>query len=327
MGSEGRDVLNEWLAFLKAVPGAAKAFTEVVGELGHAGAALVRIGTAKAEQKVQAIKSDTQMATEVSEALTRVAVLHIEKNADSLGPRALAYGARRFVKQQQNREAVTFEALEPIRLNPPDEPPKGMPSDDWLNVFGKLAENASSEKLRAHFAHVLESEIRTPGAISFAALHMVALLDDQLAQRIERVRPFIFEKENIAVIGHFRTSSDAYLDLVSLANIGFLHLAQHGVGSDDSKDAGVIAIFRCETKIVIVPTQPELDARLLQLPAVQVPAALISQAGQELLSSLAPVPQSAQLPAYLRDWLLEQGYDGVRIEPLPSELAHASTNA
>ena len=54
MGSEGREVLNEWLALLKAVPGAAKALTEVVGEVGHAGAALVRIGTAKAEQKVQA---------------------------------------------------------------------------------------------------------------------------------------------------------------------------------------------------------------------------------------------------------------------------------
>lgn len=306
-------MLKEWLDLLKAIPGAAKALTEVVGEVGHAGAALVRIGTAKAEQKVQAIKSDTQMATEASEALTRVAIQHIEQNADSLGPRALAYGARRFVKQQQNREAVTFEALENLRLNPPDEPPSAMPTDDWLNVFGKLAENASSEKLRAHFAHVMESEIRKPGSISLVTLQMVSLLDEQLAQCIERIRPYIIDGANIPLIGKM-TQGDYYMDLVSLAGIGFVHIADHSFTTEDDADPGgqpIEFVFeRC--RIVVPPVQIAPD--VLRTPVVTVPSVIVSQAGRELLTSLAPTPLAHDLPAMLHLWLRGQGFQNARMQ-------------
>jgi hypothetical protein len=42
---------NDLEELLKSIPGAAKAVAHLVRELGNAGTALVRIGTAKAEQK------------------------------------------------------------------------------------------------------------------------------------------------------------------------------------------------------------------------------------------------------------------------------------
>ena len=308
-----REMLNEWLALLKAIPGAAKALTEVVGELGHAGAALVRIGTAKAEQKVQAIKNDTQMATEVSEALTRAAIQHIEQNADSLGPRALAYGARRFVKQQQNREAVAFEALEHLRLSPPREQPKGEPSEDWLHVFSKLAENASSEKLRAHFAHVLESEIRKPGSISFVTLQMTSLLDDQLAKKIERMRPYILDGVNIPLIGKM-TRGDYYSDLVALAGVGFVHIADHTFTVDDT-DEGAPVEFALDQLVVRVPAI-EIAPGVRRTPKVTVPSIIVSQAGQELLSTLPAVLGSPEAAQMLCDWLRTHGYPMAEIVPI-----------
>jgi len=97
------------------------------------------------------------------------------------------------MKEQDNREIVVCKTIENIRLNPPESPPNETPSDDWLNLFGKYAELATSEKMREHWAAILEGEIRRPGAFSFAALQLASVMDEKLARIIENIRPWMLD--------------------------------------------------------------------------------------------------------------------------------------
>jgi hypothetical protein len=53
---------------------------------------------------------------------------------------------------------------------------------DWINLFARHAEAATSERMRALFAKVLAGEIRKPGSFSPTTMRMVSELDPQTAR-------------------------------------------------------------------------------------------------------------------------------------------------
>jgi hypothetical protein len=228
--------MTTWLDLIKAIPGLAKAAAELIGDVSRVGSSAAKLASAKIDEPRRAIEDRTKQNAAIAQAVTeskvaivqavaKASVEYIESNSHHIGERALAYGVERLIREQNNREAVVTKTIELIGENPLPEIPQEVPSDDWLNLFGRYAENATSEKLREHWASILSGEIRKPGTFSFATLHLASILDERLARTIEVIRPWILEKEHIAIVGPFR-KGEFYNALLVLAGIGFVHLGR-----------------------------------------------------------------------------------------------------
>jgi hypothetical protein len=316
--------MSDWLSFVKSIPGAAKALTELVGEIGHLGASGAKLGRAKIDQRRRSIENQTNQDTDMSnvrtesdvaitEAITAASIKYIEANAQQIGERALSHGVQRMVKEQQNRENVAIKTVETLQLEPPKEITSEIPSDDWLNLFGRYAQDATSEKMQYHWAHILAGEIRKPGSFSFITLHLASVLDEKLARIIESLRPWIIATDNIALVGPF-AKGDRYSDLIILAGIGFVNIANHAITPDASDDPAAPVAFLFESGRVNVPHDPsyvKTGNTVLQAPEPYIPTACITPAGLELLSILPPVQQDPELPIIIKAYLIEVGFKNV----------------
>lgn len=93
------------------------------------------------------------------------------------------------LKKQINREAVAVEAAEDLRSDPP-QADKSV-DEDFLDRLGSYAENATSERMQKLFGRVLAGEIRTPGTYSLAALNALSLMDQRVAQAVEKAAHWV----------------------------------------------------------------------------------------------------------------------------------------
>jgi hypothetical protein len=133
--------------------------------------------------------------------------------------------ARRF----ENRYAVASEAIELLQAaeatqdsqaNERADGEKAGLDEDWLNVFGDYVEKATSDRLRSLWARVLAGEVRKPGAFSLRTLRFVSELDQETAQRFEKVA-------RLAVTGEIprpmSIEGDPLMELVELEDAGLIH--------------------------------------------------------------------------------------------------------
>jgi hypothetical protein len=295
--------MTSWLDLLNSIPGAAKAVADLVGEIGRAGAGLVRIGTATTNQVVQGIEDDTRARSELADALTDAAKQYIQANATQLGERALTHGINKIVRQQVNREAVTVMALEDLRDDPPKDIPKDTPSDDWLNLFGSYAERASSEAMRRHWAQILSGEIRRPGSFGMATLQMASVLDQNLAKTIEEVAPWIVDDSFIPTVEELNRGP-FYSKMLTLDGIGFLRV---GAGSryHTTTPQGHIYI-PLKNKIItgVGPPNKEITIR----------ATFLTRSGIELLKILA-YDSCDGLLALMTKVLKQKGIEKIQVRP------------
>jgi len=314
----------DWVAFIKTIPGLAKAVAELIGDAANLGSSAAKLGSAKLDQSRRAVEDQTNRATALSEAttngevaltnaITDAAVDYIKGNSLEIGERALKHGIHRLVKQQHNREMVMLETMENLRLNPPASTPDEMPSDDWLNLFGRYAENASSEKMRQHWAHILEGEIRRPGCFSFATLQLASILDERLANIIESFRPWVFEG-GIPMLESI-VGGERYSDIITLAGIGFISLGNHGINATpEPGDMGKVAM-KLEGGIVVVSIPPPIKIGTFERELrVSIPSAIITPAGKELLNALPPVKQNHELVEIFRAYLAEEGFKDITVK-------------
>jgi hypothetical protein len=308
--------MSDWIAFIKSIPGAAKALTELIGDLGHLGSSVAKLGVAKIDKPKRAIEDQTnrdaalskatgESDVAITKAISAATVKYIAANAQQIGERALAHGIHRFVKQQENREAVAIKTIENLRLDPPNPPPTDTPSDDWLNLFGRYAENASSEKMREHWSHILEGEIRKPGRFSFVTLQLASILDERLASVIECVRPWICDGTCIPMLGPY-TRQDGYEDLITLAGIGFLHMGNHAIKLDELPgDVAEIELIEGKIRIIKISERPD----------PMLPVVVLTTAGKELISIVQPARQPDELPKLLLEFLADAGIPDATYDP------------
>jgi hypothetical protein len=313
----------DWLDFIKSIPGLAKAITDLIGDISHLGSSAAKLGSAKIDRPRRAIEDQTNRDTAATKAMTESEVAitralsdatvdYIKANAIEIGERALSNGVHRLIKQQRNRELVVIETIENLQLDPPKSVPSDPPSDDWLNLFGRYAENASSDKMRQHWAHLLEGEIRRPGSFSFITLHLASVLDERLAKTIEQFRPWIFEERNIPLINPI-SEGERYSELITLAAIGFLDMGNHAIHIDESQDCTDIRIKFDAGTLVVPPGPPAVQIGNVSLPKLRVtiPTAIITPAGLELLSVLPKIQQNADLPRFIFAFLQREGFVGI----------------
>jgi Protein of unknown function (DUF2806) len=317
--------MTTWLEFIQSIPGLAKAVTELIGDVGRVGSSGAKLAIAIIDQKSTAIEDDTQHDKAVSQAITEAdvqitkaiaesAVQYVKSQGPVFGELALSHGIQRIIKKQVNLEAVVVKTIDNLKIAPPDKMPADQPSDDWLNLFGSYAENATSEKMREHWAHILAGEIKNPGSFSFITLHLASVLDEKLAAIIDEFRPWIIS-DTLPLIDPMG-KDEAYGKVVTLAGIGFVSLGDHQ-SSIEPDGSGKNVVVSLEAGKVIVPPLEQFSVGSVtfhEKHSVGFPVAIITPAGRELLSALPDVPQTSELPSRLIAHLEQVGFKNVTFE-------------
>lgn len=155
---------------------------------GPAGKAISRLIAAGAdipaawiEGIAQGVRDKTSGRSQVSKAIAAKAA-EMATDDPKVMDRALDALLTKSYKAQTNREEVAKVAVEELKQLPPPDDAREGPSDDWMNVFIRFAEDASSKKLQEMFGRILAGEVTQPGAFSLATLRTIAELDQQTAQ-------------------------------------------------------------------------------------------------------------------------------------------------
>lgn len=86
------------------------------------------------------------------------------------------------IRKAKNKVQIAQLAAEEIKLNEDATTTPAQPTEDWMNFFTRVAEDASGEDLQRLFARILAGEIITPGAFSRATMRVVSELDKSIAE-------------------------------------------------------------------------------------------------------------------------------------------------
>jgi hypothetical protein len=167
-------------------------------------------------------KIDAKRAVMV--AAKNAAVQKIETDPQ-FAERAIESELQGVLRKQENKDAVVQIAYDELKRLPPPETESEAADrldEDFLNVFERYAETASSDRMRNLFGRILSGEIRKPGAFSFSTLRLAAELDQHTAQIFQRI-------VSQRVLGWIptRDDRDRFADFLDLEAAG---LVNHGGG-------------------------------------------------------------------------------------------------
>jgi hypothetical protein len=139
-------------------------------------------------------------------------------------------------RRQKNKEEIATKTIE-LLCNNTDESAQQISSAsqagplpdvdaDWLNVFERYAEDASTERLQQQWARILAGEIRKPRSFSLKTLRFVSELDSYTAQLYEKYADFVFNADFVPV--HSMQSGQPLAELYHLQEFGLIS----GVGGN-----------------------------------------------------------------------------------------------
>lgn len=157
------------------VPVCIKALDRLIG-------AAVDIPVAWLEYHKAKIVSQTEAFRTIDSAITVKAATKAGSN-EQFADRALDNLVRKSYRQLDNKEAVSAAMLEDLRDIPAEQEPNETTSsksepppidDDWLNVFERYAEDASTDRMQKLWGRVLAGEIRKPGRYGMRTLRFLS---------------------------------------------------------------------------------------------------------------------------------------------------------
>jgi Protein of unknown function (DUF2806) len=153
-------------------PGVIKALNRLLG-------AAVSIPVAKLTQYKARIDAQTESYKLIEGQIAKAAASEVGADPE-VGQRALDVLVRGQYRKQHNREAVATAMIESLGAEAKQESVDGANfstaeiDDDWLNVFERYAEDASSERFQNLWGRVLSGEIRRPGRFSTRTLRFLS---------------------------------------------------------------------------------------------------------------------------------------------------------
>ena len=157
------------------VPVCVKALDRLIG-------AAVDIPVAWLEYHKAKIVSQTEAFRTIDGAITVKAAAKAGAS-EQFADRALDNLVRKSYRQLGNKEAVSAAMIEDLRDNPseqvsdkPNSSNAETPTidDDWLNVFERYAEDASTERMQKLWGRVLAGEVRKPGKYGMRTLRFLS---------------------------------------------------------------------------------------------------------------------------------------------------------
>ncbi len=162
-----------WYRLRLLYPASVKALDRLIG-------AAVDIPVAWLAQKKARVDAQTEAYVIVEKAIAKAASTDVAADKATV-QRAVDVLVRKEYRRQNNREAVSIAMLNDMRSandhpqptdDEPDASPAGEVDEDWLNVFERYAEDASTERMQNLWGRVLAGEIRKPGGV-FLCAHCV----------------------------------------------------------------------------------------------------------------------------------------------------------
>lgn len=115
-------------------------------------------------------------------------------NEASLDPEIVAQATaalvRKAYRKQENLTAAAAEAVDQLGSNTTtdiDNDTSRSVDDDWLNVFERFAEDASTDRMQKLWGRVLAGEIRKPGKYSVRTLRFLSEFSQKEAEIFERI--------------------------------------------------------------------------------------------------------------------------------------------
>jgi hypothetical protein len=258
------------------IPTSVKALDRLVG-------AVVDLPVAWLAQKKAQIDAQTQAYTLVEGAISKAAAG--EASADEATVRnAVSVLVRKAYRKQTNREAVAVAMVEDLRASPPEEAETAGTAftpdldEDWLNVFERYAEDASTERMQNLWGRVLAGEIRKPGRYSMRTLRFLSEFSQADGLSFAEFCTSVFGDTAPASLVKPDSKKDIR-DLVFLESSGLIQGASGiGLKSTMTFDNAGNGHFREGSLVLMLQGNPG--------ESFQYPACILTPLGQELLSLL-----------------------------------------
>lgn len=152
------------------VPASIKALDRLVG-------AVIDIPVAWLNQQKAKIEAQTDAFAAVEQAIGKAVANEVGSDPETV-QRAVEVLVRKSYRKQINREAVAVAMIEDLsESDSAPQAPEQLPAsvdDDWLNVFERYAEDATTEKMQKLWGRVLAGEVRKPGRYSMRTLRFLS---------------------------------------------------------------------------------------------------------------------------------------------------------
>lgn len=187
-------------------------------------------------------------------------------------------------KMYNKRQVVaeTLIALEDPRNESLDSETSHDVDDDWLNVFQRFAEDASSERLKQTYARILAGEIRKPGAFSLQTLRILSEIDQKTAEKFQTFcsRAIAVAVDGRTLIGNMHPAGHLEEDAVLLADSGLIS------GSDSGLSHNLE--FEKEMAVIYIPFQKFQGVKLIEIQfeklerSFSMPIYMMTKVGSEL---------------------------------------------
>lgn len=244
-------------------------------------AGVIDIPAAYLDSFAQSIKDKTAARSTVHQEVSVAAARLAAGDTDIVARAAHNLLAKEY-RRQKNKEDVARKTIELLEVDTeknggaeakPSKPPPDV-DNDWLNVFEKYAEDASTERMQTLWARVLAGEIRRPQSFSLKTLRFLAEVDQKTAK--------LFQKHASCVAnGDFipcpPKQGPEFSELLTLENAGLIsgtHGQLHQTFTIPEEFTSLPLLFGQE--MLVVGFNRAIDVRL--------PVVLLTDTAQEILS-------------------------------------------
>ena len=154
----------------------------------------INIPLAYFERQKALIDARTRTLVEIEGKLGH-AVASSVQNDHTIIENAQQFLIQKEFRKQLNREAVAQAALENLSSTGKSHEPQHEGEDldaDWLNIFEKHVEDASTERMQNLWGRVLAGKIKTPGQYSLRTLRFLSELSQKDAEIFQEFSDFMF---------------------------------------------------------------------------------------------------------------------------------------
>jgi hypothetical protein len=191
--------------------------------LGPAGEALARliaggadIPAAWLQQKARAIRDKTEAQSLMTRTLAGAAAELVREDPALVQRAAEAFIAKE-IGHQHNRERIALKTIEHLTETPDAKTTK--PDDDWLNIFARHAQEASSDRMQELWSKILTGQLRKANAFSLQTLRFVSELDEGTAALFEKWSAYIVAA---SFLPYPAQSGMNFAELMQLEDFGLL---------------------------------------------------------------------------------------------------------
>lgn len=191
-------------------------------------------------------------------------------------------------KRQKNIEDVTAYAADELK---DEQPVTNEPVDeDWTTRFFRIVEDVSNEEMQALWGKILAGEIKQPNTYSLRTLELIRNLSKREAETFKKVAKYAIMGNNVNYL--FKGKNETileekynikYADIALLTEIGLIQpgaLVQYQILCNP-KDH-ITVLIAGETVLII-----NIKANV---PTIQMPVDVFTNAGNELLKLVKPDP-------------------------------------